>query len=460
MSVDRIKLFTIVNDPDYNKTEFLNTLTTATAPTLTTAGQLLNLALSASSQARTDINLLYGTTLSSAGAVTTSDITALNMVSSQSSYNQTVFLASLSRAANLLRALRLNTTQRTNFNTIYTATLQTSGTPNSSDLTDLYSVVNQINYSQTTFLNTLNTTPTPSPNGQLFSATSIWNSRLSSVNTVLPNSAALVASLVADTKIVSPFIATTSYSTPYYIVNSSTPKVPVYIVQNGVTLVNTTLNTETQKGVPIPAGVIAAAGRDGHLTVYDTSTDTLYEFWRFQVVNGRYEASWGGILYNASTSNGAMPVVTNRSGGKEYWGATATGLPAIGGTILLKELQAGVIPHALAFAMINPKNTFVSPATRSDGPSTALNAVPEGTRFRLPANVYIDPNWAPIIKMMVVAVRDYGMVLRDKSGSVNFYAEDTTPTHGTTNPYTPYLTNGAVWSTIGQFPWSQLIAVA
>jgi len=437
-----------------------NALLDLTASTIDPAAQSLLTTLKSSTGYLSDFNLLYATSITSTGTISTSDLAVVSSVVSQTGYTQDSYLVSVARGASLYRTIQGNLTYLTNFNIIYSASLPATGSPGSTNRAKLFTIVKAPDYNKTTFLGTLTTaTPTPSPGGQLFSTTSVWNKKLSTTNTVLSNSAALVSSLVADTKITSPWINTTSYSTPLYKVGTSTPKVPVYIVQNGVVLVNTTLNTETQKGVRIPVDVIAASGRDGHLTIYDTSTDTLYEFWRFKVANGRYEASWGGILYNASTSNGAMPVVTNKSGGKEYWGATATGLPAIGGTMLLKEVQAGVIPHALAFAMINPKNTFVSPATRSDGPSTALNAVPEGTRFRFPSNIYIDPNWAPIIKMMVVAVRDYGMVLRDRSGAVTFYAEDTTPTYGTTNPYTPYYTGGAVWSTIGQFPWDKLIAV-
>ena len=48
-----------------------------------------------------------------------------------------------------------------------------------------------------------------------------------------------------------------------------------------------------------------------------------------------------------------------------------------------RYLQAGVIPHALAFAMINPGNTFVSPAKRSDGPSSSSYAPPQKRLYLL-----------------------------------------------------------------------------
>ncbi len=304
----------------------------------------------------------------------------------------------------------------------------------------------------------LTTTLLPAGSGMLFSPTSIWNTKLAASKAIHYNSTNLVKNLIYNTTLAAPWINTKGYTTTYYTVNSSTLKVPVAIVKNGVRLTWSKLYQDSMKGVPVPAGALASAGTDAQITIYDVTTDTLYEYWRFKKVDGKWQAAWGGILKNASTSAGIMPTVINSSGGKEYWGATATGLPVIAGTILPKELKAGVIPHALAFAIPYPKTTFVWPATRSDGSSTSPNAIPEGMRFRFPANIYIDPNWTPIMRMMVIAVRDYGMILRDKAGAATFYAQDWSTY--SQNPYTPYYGGRASWNIMPQFPWSKLRAVA
>ncbi len=460
-------LFGIVKTSGYSQTTFLSSLTTTTSTStlisqLSGTAKTLSSAIQASSTYMSDINYLYGTTITSAGPKSSYDVDVLNTIVTDSGYTQTSYLSNQTKSASLVRALRANTTLLNKFNTKYQCVITAAGKTTDFQRDILFGIVKSSTYSQTTFLNTLNggtTVPTvPVSTGTLFSSTSFWNQKTVQSRTTHWNSANFAAAIVADTKLASPWIDTGPYSTPYYKVTSSTAKKPVYIVQNGVTLTYTALNAETSKGVPIPSNLAAASGTDGHVTIYDTSTDTLYEFWQMKYVNGRWQATWGGVLKNASTSKGVMPTVTNSSGGKEYWGATATGLPVVAGTVLLKELQSGVIPHALAFAMINPGNKFVPPATRSDGPSSSSNAPPEGTTFRLPANTYIDPSWSPAIRMIAVAARDYGVVLRDTAGAVKFYMEDATQ-YGGSGVYDPYFGGLELWDVVKQFPWSKLQAV-
>jgi hypothetical protein len=123
----------------------------------------------------------------------------------------------------------------------------------------------------------------------------------------------------------------------------------------------------------------------------------------------------------------------------------------------ISELQAGHIDHALAFAIPHTKlwTSWSWPAQRSDGDVDSAAAIPEGARFRLPASLDIDAlKLPPVTAMMAKAVQRYGMVLRDKSGAVSFYAEDPTPLGGL-NPY-PALFN--TWPNLlfAEFPWDKL----
>src|SRR5205085_11215776 len=69
--------------------------------------------------------------------------------------------------------------------------------------------------------------------------------------------------------------------------------------------------------------------------------------------------------------------------------------------------------------------TFVYPAQRTDGNSTSDTAIPEGTRFRLPASLNIDALKLPRqVAMMAKAAQKYGMIVKDKSSVVAFTAED------------------------------------
>ena len=458
---DRWALFAVVGTTNYSQTSLLASLTpvvttvTTGSVTLTSAAISLTNALKTNTTYRNDLNLLYGTTVTTSGATSDFDRTTLNNIAAGGGYVQSTWLVKMDKAASLYGALQANSTARQKYNTTYGTTLKASGTPVQSDRWSLFSTVGTANYNQTNFINSLvGSTPAPSASG-LFSATSFWNKKLSATQSLNSNSAAMVSSLVSQAT--QPWLNVTEYSTPYYVVDSSiTGTKSVYLVQNGSTLVWTALYTELMKGVPIPAGAKASSGTDGHISIYDKHTDTLYEFWQFRTVNGQYQASWGGVLHNASTSNGVMPAVKNSSGVTELWGATATSLPMVGGLMMYKEIQAGLIPHVLAMAIPLPKNTFVSPALRSDGSSSGI--IPEGTIFRLPANVYIDPNWAPLIKMMVVAARDYGIVIRDRAGSVTFFAEDKSATISG-DAYAPYYGGKQLWDVMKQFPYAKLQAI-
>ena len=67
------------------------------------------------------------------------------------------------------------------------------------------------------------------------------------------------------------WIDTTSYSTPIYTVPASQPSVPVIISSD-----NTPLRA-AMAAVPVPADAQPAAGTDEEMTIYQASTDTLWE---------------------------------------------------------------------------------------------------------------------------------------------------------------------------------------
>ncbi len=438
-----------------------NTLLALATTTTTTAYTSLVNVFKSDADYRSDLNKLYGTSFSSSGPTTTYDTTTIQNITSKAGYSQTAYLASLTKTTSLYKAIQaLSSTSRQKFNTKYGTYIPASGSPMSTDRTKLFGITAAIGYDRAQVLAAATGTTVPATTintSMIFGASSFWNAKLSSTTGIDANSYTIVSHLVAQTKIAAPWFNTAKYSTPYYIVDSSvTPKVSVSIVKNGVTMSYTKLHTESIKGVPIPAGAVPAAGTDGHITIYDKATDKLYEYWQLKNVNGKWQASWGGILANASTSNGVMPTVTNAAGGKEAWGATATGLSAIGGTIFLKDLKAGKIPHALALAIpYLTKGMFKSPATRTDGYITGGNSIPAGTRFKFPASVYIDPSWSPLMKMMVTAIRDYGVVLRDTAGAVTFFGEDPKQ-YGSGDPYAAYYGGQPKWSVMTQFPWSKL----
>lgn len=298
------------------------------------------------------------------------------------------------------------------------------------------------------------TTTTPGLSGgpessQWFSSTSIWRGRLPSQTPVAGDSATLVASLSnAVYNGGAPWINTSPWSTPVYTVPQNQPVVKVTLTKPNAAL------QQAFNSVPLPAGAQPAAGTDEQLVVWQPSTDTMWEFWQLQRSStGSWTAAYGGMMNSVSSNPGYY------TGADALWGATATSLPLLGGLITIDDLQRGAIDHALAMAVPNTAYAeYTWPAQRTDGYDKAADAIPEGTRFRIPASVNLASlNLSPATLELAVAAQRYGIIVRDTAANVAFYAEDPTPTGS--NPYP------ALWGTsypskiMAAFPWSLLQVV-
>lgn len=292
--------------------------------------------------------------------------------------------------------------------------------------------------------------PEPAADG-LFAADSIWNARLDPAAPLHPNSARLVDELVRQVDVYGPWINTTAYSTPLVIADADTPTQRVRLTATwGPNL------QAAWQNVPIPPDTVAASGTDSHLTIWQPSTDTLWEFWRAERVGGVWQARWGARIDDVSRSPGIVAPVAG-----EYWGATATSLPAIAGTVLIDEFVSGSIGHALALAIPKSKaDEFVWPALRTDGEGLSsvplADQIPEGAHFRLPSDFDMSrlAGAHPVVRMLAVAARDHGIILRDKAGAVTFYAED--PVTRDDDPYAGIFGGAEIWQVAREFPWGDL----
>jgi hypothetical protein len=217
---------------------------------------------------------------------------------------------------------------------------------------------------------------------------------------------------------------------------------------------------QTFQAVPIPPTAKPAIGPDAHMTIFQPSTDRLWEFFKASKQADGWHAAFGGAIESVSRSPGYFDTNSWPGLSEPWWGATATSLPVIAGTMMIDELTAGVIPHALAMNIpwAKPK-TYSLPAQRTDGGSTDPNAIPEGARFRLDPTLDIDSlNLPPMTRMMAKAAQRYGMIVRDQTGhAISFFAENPAPSG--TNPYTSpggFYGGPNPTAVMQAFPWDRL----
>jgi hypothetical protein len=299
--------------------------------------------------------------------------------------------------------------------------------------------------------------PANVPGGRLFARTSFWNQRLSATAPIDPSSPVLVEALVAEvererTANIGPWIGGHD-TTSLYRVGRSEPRVRVRL--EGRNFRGGRALQRAFASVPIPRDAKPAAGPDRHMTIWQPSTDTLWEFFKARRRSDGWHARWGGAIRRVSKNPGyysraAWP------GATDNWGATASSLPVIGGTMLLDELKAGRIDHALAINLPAPRaNVFAWPAQRTDGtgPPTAL---PEGARLRLDPDVDVSAQRLPkLTEMIARAAQRHGLVVRDQTGhAIALFLGNRSQLP--VKAYGAYFKGRTPQDLLANFPWDRL----
>jgi hypothetical protein len=259
----------------------------------------------------------------------------------------------------------------------------------------------------------------------------------------------LVAALASQVVENKAWINTYQYSSPIYTVGPSQRGVRVTLDRPQAAL------SHAFGSVPLPPDAQPARGNDAQLVLLQPTTDTMWEFFKLARRQDGWHAAWGGRMTSMSQGSGYF---TERN-----WGATATGLPLIGGLITLKDLRRGRIDHALALGVTRARRYWFSwPAQRTDGATDNPASIPEGARFRLDPNLDLSKLQMPrLVRMMAEAAQRYGIVVRDKTGSsVTFEAEDAT--HLGTSPYYGpggWFQGQSPSQLLRSFPWRHLQAL-
>ncbi|MEA2426079.1 MAG: hypothetical protein QOH13_2489 [Thermoleophilaceae bacterium] len=287
-----------------------------------------------------------------------------------------------------------------------------------------------------------------------FAASSFWNKPLTADAPLDRRSGDWVAHIVGKVAAAGhSWINTNSYSVPIYTVPADQPRVQVKIDWA------TAGYDEQFKSVPVPPGLIPAAGDDARVAIWQPATDTLWEFLqmhRDSRDNGAWHTTTAGRIEHVSSDDGLF----EEHPPADWYGAAATSLPTVPGLITPEELRRGRIEHVVSLAIPHPlhKWWWSRPAQRSDGDSIDPADVPEGARFRLPPGLDIAKLRLPRAAAIIArAVQKYGLVVSDKSTVVHFYAQD--PVNLGADPY-PVLFGGLrPDEVLKAFPWGSLQAL-
>jgi hypothetical protein len=306
-----------------------------------------------------------------------------------------------------------------------------------------------------------------------FAADSFVHRRLTDKEVVLPESDALVADLVRQVRQYGTGINIDRFSPPIYIVPAGAKTVPVKAARDYDPSWSFPPLEAQWRDVPVPPNFRPSAGSDKEAIIYQPSTGRYWEFWGLEPVKGSegsFQAAWGGMVPDLTKNRGYFPTPPD---GVTY-GVAASGLVLLGGLITIAEQRRGKIEHVLHLALPESRQgAHRFPAQRTDGRSKNTKAIPQGTLFRLSADLDVEAlPMGAYGRMLARAAQSHGIIIRDTAGAVVFYAENPLMKGG---PDHPYVGQGGILdcpdgrsqpscypdglNKLAGFPWDKLQAI-
>ena len=255
-----------------------------------------------------------------------------------------------------------------------------------------------------------------------FASSSFWNTSVPAYTALHSNSAGFVQNITNQA---------TSYGSSFIKDNGASP---VYVAEVGAATVSVVPwdcgsgilpNLASQwQAVPIPFYAVPSGGVNQQMTVYQPSTNTVWEFGYMRSISGQWQACTGGRL--STSSDGVFP---------SPYGVSSSGLAVLAGQMSLQETKAADINHTIGLSLPQT-NGATWPATQAGG--TTNGAPPMGLRLRLDPSVNVSSlGLNPVGTAIAKAAQKYGFVIWNSSNTVAVTAENpiSSTTRGLPDPY-------------------------
>ncbi|GAC1394850.1 MAG: hypothetical protein NVSMB47_05020 [Polyangiales bacterium] len=229
------------------------------------------------------------------------------------------------------------------------------------------------------------------------------------------------------------------FSIPLFFADGSTPRQSITAPSGGYCYGGPDCDP-VPLSMPLPAGgntegsatyVCDTSANDCHVLVVEKSEKKLYELYNSTQAGAAFTAL-GAFVWDLTK---AYP---DNERGDQCTSADAAGFPIAALLPTADEVAAGKVDHALRFILPNARmksKVYVHPASHAGGPSSANpDAPPYGVRFRLKAG-FDETGYGAGEKVLLHAMKKYGMLLSDGGNIALTFADDRTST--------------AKWATLG-----------
>jgi len=259
-----------------------------------------------------------------------------------------------------------------------------------------------------------------------FSDDSPWNQPIAADARGDADSATLIDDLASRGAF---FINIRDWSIPVYFVDADkTPRHEVGDLRPGIY----GAGFEFPRRIPIPDDAVASPPvgdhSDNHLSIIDRARGIEWGMWATRRdAFGRWMTGLGAVTDLRGT--GVAPPWFDSPRELDSHRARAGGFPLIAGLILLEEIEAGAIEHALVFAYDHCRSgLFVPPASTAQ--VTQLEAI-DSRGIPMGGRIQLDPAWdvessglSRAGKIIARALQKYGAFCGDYAGANVLYAEN------------------------------------
>jgi hypothetical protein len=248
---------------------------------------------------------------------------------------------------------------------------------------------------------------------EVLPADNIWNTPIDTLP-VHANSTTYINAIGANTNVHADF------GSGVWPPGSNSPiGIPYVVVPANQPLVNinwTAYGDESDPGpypiptaAPIEGGPDTSNDGDRHVLVVRQGECKLYELYRaFPQADGSWNAD-SSAVYTLTVNSPLRPA--------SWTSADAAGLPMLPGLVRYDEVAAGEIDHAIRFTSSNSANAYIWPARHKAPHNTQAGSPPMGQRFRLKSSFAIDNRFSEPAKVILRAMKKYGIILADNGSS-------------------------------------------
>jgi hypothetical protein len=247
-----------------------------------------------------------------------------------------------------------------------------------------------------------------------FNSNSVWNTPIPADAEVDPDSAAMIAKL--ESKCSRLKVSVDKWTFPLHVIDASQcPRVDVKTTSEVLFESVDPDGNGIAEGLPIPEGIWADPGGDGHMILADP---VLRKSWEFSRARRNDQGVWEASRIDVWDLDG--PGCRSPFPGRLWWtsGAIGAGMPLIAGLARPEEIEAGEIRHALLCATpvnrksvrLGGKRELCPPASRTDAGYIGRRYIPQGARLQLDPALDLETlDLSPAAKVVAKAMQKYGL---------------------------------------------------